>query len=281
MDGLLRTLLVSTLLLPAAGGRAMAEEPVVAVWKERPAHFSYRGFAAVYPCSVLQNRIALVLTAIGARPDLRVTVNHCDASFDSSTMTASGNMGWPQGSADRGRTDSPTAAGIGSGSPARDRSEPGGGYYRRSEPRQVVDVRVLMSVPVEVTPEVIAELKTDRKRRELISRVTGDPLPLFDDPIPFPAQRQVVTLSHETGLEAFDCELLDEMASSVLPELDVRVLKRRLRCDHGAASRLAPSLEVEALLPVTSMHPARRGEATVDDRDPPGSNESGGAPAGR
>jgi len=263
MDRPLRALLWLMLALSATSGVAAGQEAVTSVWKERQLHFSYRGFAAVYPCSVLQNRVALVLTAIGARPDLSVTVNHCDTSFASGTVAATGNAGWPRSHPDAAG-GYPTAA-RGQASTV-DAYEPGGGYYRRSEPGQVVDVRVSMSVPVEVTAEVMAELKTDRKRRELISQVTGDPLPLFDNPILFPAQRQVVTLSRDTGLEAADCELLDQMASSVFRDLGVRIVGRSHRCDRGSMSRISPSLEVEAFLPVTTTGRAPKDPAPGDAR---------------
>lgn len=146
----------------------------------------------------------------------------------------------------------------------RSASEPGRGYYRRAEPRQVVDLRVRLSLPVAITPEIIEELKWDRKRRELLARVTDDPLPLFDDPIPFAAQRQVVTLSRENGLQAVDCELLEQMASTVLRELGVRVLRRNIRCDRGTVSRIPPRLTVEAMLPLAYPSSAAGGAATDD-----------------
>lgn len=249
MNHALRALLLLAVALPAAGSQAAEQEPVVAVWRERQLHFTYRGFDAVYPCSVLQNRVALVLVTVGARPDVQVSVHHCDASFASATVPATGSTRWPQ---------SPTATGTSSGptSPAD--------YYRRAQPRQVAEVGIRMSVPVEVTPEVAAELKTDRKRRELVAQVTGDPLPLFDDPIRFAAQRQSVTLSRDTGIEAFDCELLEQMALSLFRDLDVRVLRRGYRCDRDSMSRIAPKLEVEALIPLAPGSPTRTGDKEGD-----------------
>ena len=72
----------------------------------------------------------------------------------------------------------------------------------------------------------------------------------FNEPIVFAAERQQVTLSHRTiRLEPADCELLDQMMSSVFRELNVRVVRRNFSCDPRQFSRIPPQLTVEALLP--------------------------------
>lgn len=244
MDALLPALALLALVLLPPYARAEAQEPVAAVWKERQLHFSYISFMAIHPCYVLRNRIANVLIAVGARPDLRVTLNNCDTSFTSPTVVAGDRTGWPQ---------NPSASGPSA--------------YRRTEPLQIVDVRVQLSMPAAMTPDVVAELKADRKRRELIARVTGDPLPLFDDPIAFAAQRKVVTLSHQTtDIEPADCELLEQMVSRVFKSLGVRVVRRGYACDRISVSRIRPKLDVEALVPVT-IEPTGSGEIPASSDD--------------
>lgn len=248
--GLGVSLVLLALAVPTTAGFAAAEEPVTAVWKARQLHFSYRGYEAVYPCSVLQQRIALVLNAVGARPDLEVIVNDCDGPFASATVPLGDGAYWPPGATEPAAGD-PLALPAGRDLGWTRTAASGRNTYRRSEPRQVANATIRLSVPVETTPEVIAELETDRKRRELITRVTGNPLPLFDDPIPFPATRQVVTLSRETaGVDAADCELLEQMATRLFRELGIRVVRRGYTCDRSYASRVAPTLDVEALVPV-------------------------------
>lgn len=232
------------LLLVVTWGRAAAQEPVTAVWKERQLHFAYRVSAADQSCSLLHDRITRVLNAVGARPDLQVSVSNCDLPLTPAAVPA-----------DVGGTRPPTLPESMPGSEgaglSRSSSQQGTGYLRRAAPRQVVNVYVRMSMPVEMTPEVIAELKTDRKRRELLAQVTGDPLPLFDDPIPFAAQRQRVTLSRQTiGMEAADCELLDQMVAGALRTLGVSVVQRGHACDRESALHIAPTLVVEALVPL-------------------------------
>lgn len=251
LGGLAPVLVFLALALHAAAGRTASQEPVAAVWKAQQLDFTYRGYEAVYPCSVLQQRIALMLNVVGARPDLEVIVNDCDGPFASATVPLGNGPDRPAGSMGPGGNRSVTFATGGGSGWTRTSPASATGYARRSEPQQVAQVSVRLSMPAEMTPEVIAELQTDRKRRELITRVTGNPLPLFDNPIPFAAHRQVVTLSRETaGVEAADCELLEQMVRTVFRELGVRVVRRGYTCDRSYASRIAPTLDVEALVPV-------------------------------
>ncbi len=211
----------------ALASHAAAQESVDAVWKERELRFSFRSFQAVYPCPVLEHRIARVLHALGARPDLQVSARNCSAVYFEPDLPAGDVATLPRGSARFGTSP-----------------------LGRAEPLQTADVRVRLSLPAAKTPEVLAELAADRRRRELITEVTGNPLPIFDDPIPFIAERRRVTLSRETaGLEPADCELLDQMVTQVFRDLGVRVVRRGFACDRGHVSRLPPKLEVEALLP--------------------------------
>jgi hypothetical protein len=94
---------------------------------------------------------------------------------------------------------------------------------------------------------VYAELKKDKTRRELISRVTGDPVIQFNDPILFSAQWQPVTLSRKTvGLAPEECELLDQMSATIFRDIGLRVVRASTHCTPG--SRLAPELVVESLV---------------------------------
>lgn len=265
---LLLAIALSALCILPIGARAEVQEPVTAVWREHRLTFFYHGYAAVRPCPELRHRIARVLNAVGARPDVSVTLDKCDAAFASPGVDAGDRRGWPQ---------NPTGGWTPSSSRYGTRwlpgfPESGFGAYRRSEPLQVVEVQVRLALPTEITPEVADELRADRKRRELITRVTGDPLPLFDDPIAFAAQRQVVRLSNDTaGIEIADCELLDELASSAFRRLGMRVVRRGYTCDRQSLSRIPPTLDVEALIPVDFLQ-SDEGEAP-ESNDGPGRNE--------
>jgi hypothetical protein len=274
-DRLACVLVALTSALAATSARAATDEPVAAVWKERQALFSYRGMLTAYPCGVLQNRIALILATVGARPDVEVTVVNCD--FPDASTVAAGGIASPTRNP-RGPAGAYSTGAIDGADAGWSQTASGSGSYRRAQPRQVADVRVRLSMPAAMTPELIAELETDRKRRELITRVTGDVRPLYDDPIPFMAQRQVVTLSRETvDLEPADCELLDQMSSTLLRELGIRVVRRGYTCDRSWRSRITPTLEVEALVAVGFTVSGPGGKAPAGGDVDPVSPEDTGA----
>lgn len=253
-----RLRLLLSLTLPVVLSHSAAQELVPAVWQERELFFTYRSSIAIYSCSTLESRVASILLALGARPDLRITLSNCNASpvpFDLPTTNSGGG----------------TFA-----------SRAGYPYGRRTDHLQIVDIHVHLSMPVEMTPDVVTELKADKARRELISQATGNPIPRFDDPIPFAAERRVVTLSHDTvGLEAVECEFLDELVQSSFRSLALRVVRRGFVCDRDRVSRIRPSLDVEALVP-TSVNPtsSRSAPATeTEDADPGAPADPGGPPA--
>jgi hypothetical protein len=220
--------------------RAPAEEPVSAVLKAREVSFTYRSRSTPLPCHELEGRAAMILRAIGARDDLRVTATGCD-QFMTSTGHIDSHDPWrssadPYGRADVFDRDDPL-------DPRRNRFG-----ARERDREQIAHVRVWLLSPVPVTAEVLKEMERDKSRRELISRVTRNPMVAMNDPIVFAAERQEVTLSRRTmKLEPKDCELLEQMGRSVFRELGVRVV-RGANCHRG--SLIAPEVTVEALLPV-------------------------------
>ncbi|MGH6609554.1 MAG: hypothetical protein ACRECQ_04795 [Burkholderiaceae bacterium] len=136
-------------------------------------------------------------------------------------------------------------------------------------------MRVRLMMPIEVTLEVLAEMERDKARRELVSRVTGNPAASLDDPIVFPAQRQLVTLSRRTiDLEPEECELLDQMSASVFARFDIRVVRRGPECGRDQIARIPPQVTVEALMPVMPGSPQlapAAGESDPDSSAPPAS----------
>jgi hypothetical protein len=208
----------------------LAEEQVEAVFKARDVNFFYRSSTAPFPCHELRGRVANILRAVGARDDIKVDVNGCEEFL--SHRNDPFDRGDPFDRRDP--FDSPT-----------DRFRD-----RRAASEQSAHVRVQLMSPVVVTPAVLAEIERDKSRRELISRVTGNPAVAMNDPAVFPAHRQEVTLSRRSiRLEPEDCELLEQMTTSVFRNLDVRVVRGNFNCDSRQPSRIAPQLTVEALLP--------------------------------
>jgi len=207
------------------GAAVSAEEPEtkVAVWKVKEVSFSYRSSNAIYSCAALQKRVQVILLALGAREDLQVRVSSCDNVVMEDEFEQTPNRGSYR---DRSGGWNPRSE-----SPHESVWED---PYERLEKRgkkreQSAYVRVRAMMPIELTREVRAEIDRDKSRRELVSRVTGD-----------------ATHKESIGLRSEDCELLDQMSTSILKELDLRVMDKSRKC--RSASRGSPMLTVEALL---------------------------------
>lgn len=250
-------LLISTGAL-LFGGKALAQEqakapeqeqdspPIAAVYKAHEVSFQYHSSRQFYACHELQNRVANILRALGARDDIEVSARNCDGSLipeDPSMDPMSGRGGMDT------RMDS--------GTDTWDRGRPYAGSTLNSnnDRGQTAQVRIRLMMPVEVTPEILAEIEKDRSRRELVSRVTRNPA-AAQDPIVFAARRQEVTLSSRTiRLQPEDCGLLEQMQLNVFRKLGVRVVRKNFSCGPRESSRIAPQLTAEALLPTGALLP--------------------------
>lgn len=211
--------------LPAHGA---VDEPVPAVWKEHQVSFHYSSSIAVYACKSLTGRVADLLRAVGARDDIKVNANNCDVTLTPATPGVVGPSG---------RISRPV-------------SSPYPEARLDTSGRQSVFLHVTLMMPTQVTPEVLTELEKDKQRRELVARVSGNPAARFNDPVMFAAERQEVTLSRKTvGLEPEECELVDQMSTTVFRELGVNVVRKRTNCDRTRPSLTPPELVVESLMP--------------------------------
>lgn len=256
-------LLGSSLQAATEAPKAAPEEPKVAVWKVVEVGFSYRSSVAIYTCEALRDRVSSILRAVGARDDIEVRVSSCD-SFEVPSVIPTQEPGSRWGN----RSD-----GI-----LTQRED------QRSERTQLAGVRVRVMMPTEVTPEILAEIDRDKSRRELISKVTGNPAAAFNDPVVFPAQKQTVTLSRRTiGLEPEECELLDQISGSVFRQLKVRVVRRSFSCGRNGISHIPPELTVESFMGVpfgssAVPHLPAQGEGDPEPSAPPASESPPAAP---
>jgi len=227
-----------------------AEEQKAAVLKLREVDFFYRSAVAVFSCADLENRVASIFRGLGARQDVDVQVNGCNAVvFPGEAPGEQQHDTWDsrQGGSNSSFDWNASAGGAGT---TRDRY--GNRFTSQNQgPRQSSHVRIRVMMPVEVTPEILAEMEKDKSRRELVSRVTGNPNAGLNDPIVFPAERRVVTLSRKTAdLDPEECELIEQMATSVFRDLDLKVVRGRPNCDRTRISHIPLKVDVEALMPI-------------------------------
>jgi len=249
-------LVLASLLLGSqatAQEQAAASERKAAVLKMHEFSFFYRSRVAPLSCSDVERRVATIMMALGARDDVNVSATGCetvvlpdeplDARMTRSDPWQSGSDPWGAPS-DRWGTSS-------------DRWRTSSDAFRNRNARreQSTHVRIRAMLPIEVTPEVLEEIRKDKSRRELISRVTRNPAAGLNDPILFPAQRQLVTLSNRTlKLEPQECELLEQMSSGVFRELNMRVV-RSTSCDRDQIGHTPPQAVVETLMPIFEKSP--------------------------
>lgn len=205
------------------------EQNTMAVWKAQRIDFYYRSSTAIYSCSALKRRIETILYSVGAGDGLQVDTSGCDPMLSPPAQTM------PSMPGRQTRTDDMF------------RNKPSHG-------EQYAHVRIFVKSPVEATPEVMAALKKDKPHRELLAKVTGRPEAAIEAETQFQAQREQITLSRDSiGLEAAECELLDQLVNTVFADLNVRVVSRDYSCSPGHTSRIPPKITVDALMPVIQV----------------------------
>ena len=237
-------------LVPREDGGLPAGQ-IPAVLKAREASFVYRSSTRVLSCDQLRQRVGNIMRALGARQDVDVRANDCESFIDPTQISDPGRMGRSgQNSMDPWNTSS---------SSPLDRARSSRSDLTDRNRSQSTSVRIKLMMPVEVTSQIVEEVERDKARRELVSRVQGNRNAAMNDAIFFPAERKEVELSHDTiDLEPIDCELLDQLSSSVFRKFDIKVKNRSLSCDPRERSYINPSLTVEALLPVGYQLPVKQ-----------------------
>ena len=127
--------------------------------------------------------------------------------------------------------------------------EPGGG------PSRFPRVKVNVALPMAATAENLAELEKEADKRELVARVRGE---RYVDPseeaAQFPATLETVRLSSRDSrrIEEGDCELMEQIARRLLPELGFAVTDSNLGCIPGQKRLAEVMVEVQALKKVPS-----------------------------
>ena len=213
---------------------ALAEEQIPAVLKLHEVQFVYRSVANFFACDELRRDVAVILRAIGARDDVQVRVNDCEIVLIPDERSSTFDRFHPEHPAD----------------PFRNFDE---------EQRQFSTVFVKVMFPIEATPEVMKEIDKDKSRRDLISKVTGDPAAALNDPIVFPAEHRQVTLSRSTlRLRPEHCELLEQMIPSLARQLKFKVINKQLSCDRYGRAEFPPKVTVEVLWPTGAPLPGEK-----------------------
>jgi hypothetical protein len=211
---------------PTPEQKALAES-MTAIWKDQQIDFFYHSTDAIYACSALESRVKSIMRAVGAE-NVKVSANDCDQFLFDQEVT--GDIFRPSIERDRFGTSA-----------------------RRTNRQQNAHVRIDFKSPVPATPEGLAELNKDKARRELVARVTGNAEALQEATGLFPAHWQEVAFNRgdPLRLEPEECDLVDQMARSVLPRIGVRIVSNSTLCVPHQVSMLQPNLKVAALVKTT------------------------------
>jgi hypothetical protein len=171
---------------------------------------------------------------MGARDDVQVRVNDCELVLLPDERPSNWDRWHPENPSDRFRNFD-------------------------EDQRQFSGVYIKLMFPIEATPEVMKEIDKDKSRRDLISRVTGDPAAALNEPLVFPAQRRQVTLSRSTlRLRPEHCELVEQMIPSLARQLNFKVIDKQLSCDRYGRAEFSPKVTVEVLWPTGAPLPGEK-----------------------
>jgi hypothetical protein len=126
------------------------------------------------------------------------------------------------------------------------------GCVQLSGPEIMPSVRIVAALPVEATPEVLAQLAAGAAERELKARATGRSSGVDDAAARFQARpRRVEFRSDPQGrLQDGDCELMQNLRDQFLVPFGLRLVEDRLRCLPRQVSIGSIRLAVEVLEPV-------------------------------
>lgn len=110
-------------------------------------------------------------------------------------------------------------------------------------------VRIMGEIPVEATPQAIADVTKAREERAKDGYVAKAGSAAPDE---FTATRRTVTLSNrrDIGIESGDCELLEQLKGRLFPEIGLKVVNSNIRCTPRQVDISLKTMEVETLTPV-------------------------------
>ena len=129
------------------------------------------------------------------------------------------------------------------------------GCVQLTGPEVMPSVRIVAALPVEATPEVLAELASGAAKRELAARATGQAAVEAEATDRFrAAPRRVEFVSRPGGpLEDGDCELIEQLRDQVMVPLGARIIDNGVRCVPRQVRPGAVRLTVEVLQPLPAQ----------------------------
>lgn len=128
---------------------------------------------------------------------------------------------------------------------------------RLTGPEWMPSVRIVAALPVEATPEVLAELESDASKRELVARVQGKSPDEATAQFAARPKRVEFVSGPMSFLKDGDCELMEQMRDRVFGLLGVKVIESSLQCVPRQVSIGSIRMTVEVLEPVPDPNPVQ------------------------
>ncbi len=125
--------------------------------------------------------------------------------------------------------------------------------YSCDDAQATARFQIVLTSPVEATPENVEQLTTFDSHDALVARVRGERLPAAEDLPRFPAVWKTISFarSREMRLAPGDCELVLQLRRHILPRMAVHIVDDQVRCSQfGNIGK--PRLTVSALVPIDS-----------------------------
>jgi hypothetical protein len=126
-----------------------------------------------------------------------------------------------------------------------------GGCEPSGRPSPFPSVRLVISTPVEATPENLAKLSDAGGRNAGITRPSRKKAAESSPAEQFPASWRTVQLTQlrpKLRLQPGECELIEELRDQVFPKLGIRVVEDHTRCVPHQMSPGQPNTTVAALV---------------------------------
>jgi len=117
---------------------------------------------------------------------------------------------------------------------------------------------MVVAMPREATPEVLAEVAEDNARRELAAKSGGTAAPSAKPESEFPARwRRIHFRDSPSGLvQSGDCELIEQLRDQVFVPLGAKIVESRMNCSPHQINIGIVNLSIDVLEPL----PQPRGE---------------------
>lgn len=111
---------------------------------------------------------------------------------------------------------------------------------------------IVVAMPREATPAVLAQLARDASQRELAAKAAGKSAPAAEATAEFPARtRRIDFRDSPTGLvQPGDCELVEQLRDRVFIPLGAKVVVNRMACTPHTLNNGIIGLSIEVLEPV-------------------------------